>query len=69
MPGWISWLLGWLFGGTKQSATDQQLGQAQQQNADLRQTAKDDARAAQIDQQVDGMTDAQLDEALKRPRP
>lgn len=67
MMAWLAWLFNLIFGRGQQSATDQQLGQAQHQNADLRETVKDDQRAAQIDQDVEKMTDAQLDEALKRP--
>lgn len=63
---WIEWLLDLLVGGSKRSATDQQLGRAAQQRDDATASNQEAQRAQQIDQKVHGDSDAALDAELQR---
>jgi hypothetical protein len=67
MPTWLQWIINFLFGGNKQSGTDQALGKVQQSNTDLATANKDDQRANEIDQQVSRDSDAELDDELRNP--
>ena len=64
---WLTWLINLLFGGAKQSTTDQQLGKVEQQKDDATASNKDDERAQQIDTADSGLTDAELAAKLRRP--